>query len=82
MGGHSLIAVQVMTRIEKETGKRLPLAALFETSTVEKLHYCSKMDGKSITWDSLVPIKPKGSKMPLYMVHGAGLNILLFNTWP
>ncbi|MDP9079353.1 MAG: amino acid adenylation domain-containing protein [Bacteroidota bacterium] len=80
LGGHSLIAVQVMTRIEKETGKRLPLAALFETSTVEKLAQLLEMDGKSITWDSLVPIKPKGNKMPLYMVHGAGLNVLLFNT--
>jgi len=80
LGGHSLIAVQVMTRIEKETGKRLPLAALFETSTVEKLALMLQMDGKSITWDSLVPIKPKGNKMPLYMVHGAGLNVLLFNT--
>ncbi|MDB5087982.1 MAG: tycC, partial [Mucilaginibacter sp.] len=80
LGGHSLIAVQVMTRIEKETGKRLPLAALFETSTVEKLALMLEMDGKSITWDSLVPIKPKGNKMPLYMVHGAGLNVLLFNT--
>ncbi|WP_428331033.1 non-ribosomal peptide synthetase [Mucilaginibacter sp.] len=80
LGGHSLIAVQVMTRIEKETGKRLPLAALFETSTVEKLAQLLEMGAKSITWDSLVPIKPKGSKMPLYMVHGAGLNVLLFNT--
>jgi thioesterase domain-containing protein/acyl carrier protein len=80
LGGHSLIAVQVMTRIEKETGKRLPLAALFETSTVEKLAFMLALDGKSITWDSLVPIKPKGNKMALYMVHGAGLNVLLFNT--
>ncbi len=79
LGGHSLIAVKVMGRIEKETGKRLPLATLFEAPTVEKLAHCFA-PGKSITWDSLVPIKPKGSKMPLYMVHGAGLNVLLFNT--
>lgn len=79
LGGHSLIAVQVMTRIEKLTGKRLPLAALFENSTVEKLSLMLEMDGKSIVWDSLVPIKPTGSKMPLYIVHGAGLNVLLFN---
>ncbi|AYL95862.1 non-ribosomal peptide synthetase [Mucilaginibacter celer] len=79
MGGHSLIAVQVMARIEKVTGKRLPLAALFENSTVEKLSLMLEMDGKSIVWDSLVPIKPNGSKMPLYIVHGAGLNVLLFN---
>jgi amino acid adenylation domain-containing protein len=80
LGGHSLIAVQVMARIEKETGKRLPLAVLFENSTVEKLALMLEMDGKSITWDSLVPIKPTGTKVPLYIVHGAGLNVLLFNT--
>lgn len=80
LGGHSLIAVQVMTRIEKLTGKRLPLATLFENSTVEKLALMLEMDGKSIVWDSLVPIKTTGNKMPLYIVHGAGLNVLLFNT--
>ncbi len=79
LGGHSLIAVQVMNRLEKETGKRLPLATLFEHSTVEKLALMLQMDGKSITWDSLVPIKPQGRKTPLYIVHGAGLNVLLFN---
>lgn len=79
LGGHSLIAVQVMARIEKVTGKRLPLATLFENSTVEKLSLMLEMDGRSIVWDSLVPIKPNGSKMPLYIVHGAGLNVLLFN---
>jgi amino acid adenylation domain-containing protein len=80
LGGHSLIAVKVMARIEKETGKRLPLAILFENSTVEKLALVLGMDGRSITWDSLVPVKPKGTKMPIYIVHGAGLNVLLFNT--
>ncbi len=80
LGGHSLIAVQVMAKIEKETGKRLPLATLFESSTVERLAQVLELGGKFITWDSLVPIKPKGNKMPLYMVHGAGLNVLLFNT--
>ncbi len=80
LGGHSLIAVQVMAKIEKQTGKRLPLATLFESPTVEKLACTLELGGKTITWDSLVPIKPKGSKMPLYMVHGAGLNVLLFNT--
>ena len=80
LGGHSLIAVQVMTRIEGETGIRLPLASLFVSSTIEKLSKLLEKGVKSITWDSLVPIKPGGSKMPMYMVHGAGLNVLLFNT--
>ncbi|WP_428331022.1 non-ribosomal peptide synthetase [Mucilaginibacter sp.] len=79
LGGRSLVAVQIMARIEKQTGKRLPLATLFEHSTIEKLSLRLNIDSTSITWESLVPIKPKGSKMPLYIVHGAGLNVLLFN---
>ncbi|MEN0054907.1 MAG: amino acid adenylation domain-containing protein [Mucilaginibacter sp.] len=79
LGGRSLVAVQIMARLEKETGKRLPLATLFEYSTVEKLAARLEVDATSITWESLVPIKPSGSKMPLYIVHGAGLNVLLFN---
>ncbi len=80
LGGHSLTALSVMTRIEKETGQRLPLAALFDHSTVESLALMLEIDSKSITWDSLVPIRPHGNKMPLYIVHGAGLNVLFFNT--
>lgn len=79
LGGRSLVAVQIMASIEKLTGKRLPLATLFEHATIEKLALVLNADAKSISWDSLVPIKPKGSKMPLYIVHGAGLNVLLFN---
>src|SRR5690606_25159051 len=29
-------------------------------------------------WNSLVPIKPEGKKHPLYIIHGAGSNILSF----
>jgi amino acid adenylation domain-containing protein len=79
LGGRSLVAVKIMARIEQETGKRLPLATLFEHSTVERLAARLEMDADDITWQSLVPIKPGGSKMPLYIVHGAGLNVLLFN---
>ena len=79
LGGHSLIAVQAMAQLEQKTGKRLPLAILFEHSTVEKIASMLQIDSKFITWDSLVPIKPQGSKTPLYIVHGAGLNVLIFN---
>jgi len=78
LGGRSLVAVKIMAAIEQETGKRLPLATLFEHATIEKL--AARLEGNEvISWESLVPIKPDGSKMPLYIVHGAGLNVLLFN---
>ena len=38
LGGRSLVAVQIMARIEKETGKRFPLATLFEHATIEEAY--------------------------------------------
>ncbi|GAB1858555.1 amino acid adenylation domain-containing protein [Flavobacteriaceae bacterium MHTCC 0001] len=79
LGGHSLIAVKVMALIEERTGKQLPLSALLEYSTIEKFALLLDMDNHFITWDSLVPIKREGNKTPLYIVHGAGMNVLIFN---
>jgi thioesterase domain-containing protein len=31
-----------------------------------------------ISWKSVVPIKPNGSKIPLFLIHGAGANITPF----
>jgi len=78
LGGHSLIAVEVMMRIEKETGKKLPLSTLFEYPTIKKLASLLESEKKEKTYKSLVPIKPSGSKMPVYIIHGSGLNILNF----
>lgn len=79
LGGHSLIAVKVMVTIEKETGKRLPLAALFENPTIDGLAKMLVADEQEIKWDSLVPIKKTGNKTPVYLIHGGGLNVLVFN---
>ena len=75
MGGHSIKAVKVMIEIEKLTGKRFPLSVLFEYSTVEKFAKLLNTNNE-IQSDCLVPIKPTGSKVPLFMVHGGGLNVL------
>ena len=80
LGGHSLIAAKVMTKLEQKSGQRLPLSSLFEYSTVKGLASLIKIDEHKVTWDSLVPIQPKGVKTPLFIVHGAGLNILSFKT--
>lgn len=77
LGGHSLLAVRVMTAIEKETGKRLPLATLFDHSTIHSLARKIHSDEEE-KWQALVPIKPYGNKDPLFVIHGAGLNVLLF----
>lgn len=80
LGGHSLLAVKVMVAIEKETGKRLPLATLFENSTIEKLAKQLVESDVNGDFESIVPIKTNGYKDPVFLIHGGGLNILLFKS--
>ena len=80
VGGHSLAAVRVMIQVEKSTGQRLPLAALLEYPTVSQLAALLEPSGQLPTRRSLVPLKASGSRPPLYIVHGAGLHVLKFNS--
>jgi amino acid adenylation domain-containing protein len=77
IGGHSIIAVTIVVKIQKVTGTRIPLAAIFENPTIEKFAKLLHLDNEFQS-DYLVPIKPKGNKPPLFIVHGAGLNVLNF----
>ncbi|WP_456441537.1 non-ribosomal peptide synthetase [Psychroserpens sp.] len=77
IGGHSIVGVKVMARLEKETGKRLPLVGLLKHPTIKK--FAAYMDSEFFTWDSLVPLKPTGTKPPLYIVHGANHQVLIFD---
>lgn len=79
IGGHSLLAVKMMSTLEKHIGKRLPLATLFENSTIKTLALKISLD-ESEAWETLVPIKSTGTKTPVYLIHGGGLNILLFKS--
>ncbi|HEX8460611.1 MAG TPA: alpha/beta fold hydrolase, partial [Segetibacter sp.] len=81
LGGHSMIAVEVMMRLEKETGIKLPLSSLFEYPTIKKFAMLLQADNKETIWKSLVPIKPGGNKMPVYIIHGSGSNILNFSSF-
>ncbi len=79
LGGHSIIAVQIIGRIEKETAIRLPLGCLFEYPTVSKMAELLKVDHRSQVFGSLVALKPDGNKVPLYLIHGIGATVFKFN---
>ena len=81
LGGHSLIAIQLMSRVRKEIGRKLPISVLFQYPTVQKLAKLIEFDNHSDRWKVLVPIKPTGSKPPLYVIHGDGLNIMVFQSF-
>jgi amino acid adenylation domain-containing protein len=78
LGGHSLAAVRMLSEVKKLAGRTLPLATLFQASTVEALADLLRRGGWTPTWSSLVPIQPAGSSSPLFLAHGAEGNVLLY----
>jgi amino acid adenylation domain-containing protein len=79
LGGNSLLAAKTMTQVEKLTGRRLSLANLLKHPTIKELAAIID-DHNRLLYKSLIDIKPEGSKIPLYIVHGIGLNLLNFRS--
>ncbi|EYF01034.1 Long-chain-fatty-acid--CoA ligase [Chondromyces apiculatus DSM 436] len=76
IGGHSLIAVHLMARIQQAYGQHLPLSALFAHPTIETLAARLTGTDEGAPWSPLVPIQPKGGRLPFFCVPGLGGNVL------
>ncbi|GAB3906923.1 non-ribosomal peptide synthetase [Mucilaginibacter boryungensis] len=80
LGGHSLMAVQILSKLEKKLGRSFQLAVLFKYPNIQLLANFIDNDKKETTYTCLVPIKSTGNKTPLYIIHGEGLNVLNFSS--
>ena len=76
LGGHSVLAARIFAKIESATGIRLPLAVLLQAPTIARLSDAIDRRGWESSWESLVPLQPKGSKPPLYCIHPIGGNVV------
>jgi amino acid adenylation domain-containing protein len=74
MGGHSLLAVRLLAKIEKTFKRKLPVSAVFQHPTVAELGELLRSDSPAEIRraTSLVEIQPMGSRPPIYLVHGVG----------
>lgn len=78
IGGHSLLAIRMMARVEYAFGRALPPSALFPHATIEHLARLLH-DGQTRAWDPLVPIQPcAGDRPKLFCMHPAGGSVLCY----
>ena len=93
VGGHSLIAVRLFSRIHRRFDTDLPLASLFDASTPRAIARLideraeaapssiasDLVEGAEQNFVHVVEITPGDpSKVPLFCVHGAGGNVVNF----
>jgi amino acid adenylation domain-containing protein len=76
LGGHSLLALRVVGAIESDFGRKLPLSALMQASTIERLAGLVRQEA-SASRSLMLPIHP-GCGTPLFLVHPVGGNVFCY----
>ncbi|MCU4776825.1 amino acid adenylation domain-containing protein [Bacillus cereus] len=78
IGGHSLLAVQLMSKIKKTFNVKIPLTVIFQSGTIAAL--AKQIDRNKIykVNNSIVPLQPKGNKRPIFFVHPIGGHIISY----
>ena len=76
LGGHSLMAVRLITRVEREFGRRLPLSALIQGPTIEKMAELLRTRGSTPSFPVLIPLRADGDGPPFFCIPGSGGNVL------
>jgi amino acid adenylation domain-containing protein len=81
IGGHSLLAVQVISRIKQAFTIEMPLNVLFAAPTVARMaeHIAAVNEpGRSQSSPILVNIQPHGSWPPFFCVHAVGGQVISY----
>ena len=69
IGGHSLLAVQLMSRVLAQFGVDLPITVLFREGTIEQMAELLRNTENGLRCSTMVPIKKEGEGAPLFLGH-------------
>ncbi|MFJ8159311.1 amino acid adenylation domain-containing protein [Streptomyces sp. NPDC096136] len=78
LGATSLTAMRLVVQIEQRYGISVPLSEFVSAPTVAELARRLRSGGAVTAFDPLVPIRPAGSKRPVFFVHPMGGNVLCY----
>ncbi len=78
IGGHSLLAVSLLSRIERVLGQKLPLATFFETQTIEGMADLLRQRINHRASSTLIPVQARGTKKPFFCIARPNANALGF----
>lgn len=82
LGGNSLLALRLSTKLKERFGLEIPVSLVFERPTVELLapHVARVFrDGvRGVSRSNLVPIHPTGKRRPFFCVHPGGGGTLAY----
>jgi thioesterase domain-containing protein/acyl carrier protein len=76
LGGDSLLALELVTEIERIFGRSLSLPQLAEASTLDAMARLVEDRAGAGPAPCLVPFQPDGAKIPLFLVHGLGGGVI------
>ncbi|MCB9652080.1 MAG: HAD-IIIC family phosphatase [Deltaproteobacteria bacterium] len=83
LGGTSLASAYLFAEIERRWGRRFPLSTILEHDTVEKMARLLLTGERAPVRalpESVVPLRPGGSQISVFMVHdGFGETMLYYN---
>jgi len=69
LGGHSLMAGELMARVNDALQMNLPLSSVLEVRTIEDMARVLRERRTSESWASLVAVQPRGARPPVFCVH-------------
>ncbi len=78
LGGNSLLALRLFTRVRRETGCDLPVSTLFTGATLRHMADAVRARGGAAGAlpPSVVPLQTEGSLPPLFLVHAGDRDVM------
>ncbi len=78
LGGHSLVAMRIVSRLQRRFDRELDLSVLLGCPTVERLAAVLRDGDQEQHGTRYVALQPEGDGTPLFFVHPAGGNNLVY----